>query len=202
MKNLISDIIALTCMIFAPFIFLLNFIVAISINTHTLLKLGSVAIIFIVFFLICSIIIILKNDRIKFIINKKNIFLVSSFVYVASSFCVNIIAWALKSEESGALWNLYTIITLACFSVVISAIFVYYKRNNIIVKAALYFISTVIPFILITVTISKIFTGAKIFVPLSIYLVVYVVYVTIVLVRNGRRLRKESDEKPYQDIYK
>jgi len=202
MKNLTGDIIALTCVIFAPFIFLLNFLVAISINTHTLLKLGSVALIFLIIFLVNSIVVIMKTDRIKFLTKKKTLLTVSCIVYTLCSFIVNLIAWSLKSEDSGALWNLYTIITLACFSVVISAIFVYFKSNNIVAKATLYFLATIIPFILITAVISDIFTGAKIFVPLSIYFVIYVAYVTTVLIINGKKLRKESDEKPYEDVYK
>ena len=169
MKNLISDIISLTCMIFAPLIFLLNLIVAISIDTHTLLKFGSVALIFLLLFLINSIIIIMKTDRIKFLSKKKNLFNVSCIVYTVCSFIINLIAWAIKSENSGAIWNLYTILTLACFSVAISAIITFFKSNNIIAKASLYFISTVIPFILITVVISDIFTGAKIFIPCVIF---------------------------------
>ena len=197
-KKFIGDILALSCLIFAPISIILNAISAIAVGPKVLLKVGTILILFLLIVFVVSIIILLKSDRIKKLENKKNVFIYSSLFYTGFSVIINIIAWLMQSEKSGNLWNIYTIITLLIFSIVISLVIRYLRTNSIVLSSIVYLIVTAVPYFVILVGITEFFKGAKVFIPIGIYLLIYGITVTAFAVKKYKKIEKELNEKPYE----
>ena len=197
-KKFIGDILALSCLIFAPISIILNAISAIAVGPKVLLKVGTILILFLLIVFVVSIIILLKSDRIKKLENKKNIFIYSSLFYTGFSVIINIIAWLMQSEKSGNLWNIYTIITLLIFSIAISFVIRYLRTNSIVLSSIVYLIVTAVPYFVILIGITEFFKGAKVFIPIGIYLFIYGITVTAFAVKKYKKTEKELNEKPYE----
>lgn len=201
-KNSFCDIITLTCIIFAPLTFIWNIFSAIIIDFKSLLGFGIVALMLVVLFLISSIIVIIKDDRIEFLKNKRNLFILSSLWYSGLSFLINGIAWAMQSEKSGMLWNLYSIITVVCFSLAISVIHVYFYKKSFPFKAIAYLLVTSIPYFTLLVGITDFFPGTKVFILICAYLLVYGTIVIYYGIQAYKHKIKELNEKPYENLFK
>ena len=201
-KNSFSDIIALTCVIFAPLTLIWNIMYGITINIKSLLSFGAIAIISVLIFLICSIIVIVKDNKIKFLKNKRNMYILSSIWYSGLSFFINGIAWAIQSEKSGMLWNLYTIITVLCFSIAISVIHVYFYKKGFAFKAVVYLLVTAIPYFVLLTGITDFFKGTKVFIPISAYTLVYGILAIYYGINAYKNKEKSLNEKPYENMFK
>jgi len=201
-KNSFIDIIALTCIIFAPLTFVWNVFSGIIIDFKSLLGFGPIALILVVVFLFSSIIVVIKNDSIKFLKNKRNIFILSSIWYSGLSFLINGIAWAMQSEKSGMLWNLYSIITVVCFSLAISVIHVYFYKKGFSFKAIAYLLVTSIPYFTLLVGITDFFPGTKVFILIGAYLLVYGSITIYYGINAYKNKEKELNEKPYENLFK
>ena len=134
MKNFFSDIAALSCIIFAPITLILNIMNALVEGPKVLMKLGTVYLLLLIIGFIVSIIVLVKANRIKKLENKQNLLIYSTTIYTISTVFVNTVAWLLQSVKSGNLWNIYTIITLALFSLAISAVMLYAKKCSLTAK--------------------------------------------------------------------
>ncbi|MBQ9744892.1 MAG: hypothetical protein IJW19_07200 [Clostridia bacterium] len=200
-RKLLGDIITLTCIIFAPLTFLLSLLCSIISGPQMLPHFGVVAVFLVILFLISSIFVVMKNNRIKIVSNKKNPYTISSILFSVLSFVINMIAWFINSEESGKLWNIYTIITIISFSVVFSFAVLYIKKFKLFVKAIIYLAITAVPYFIILVLISGFFTGTRIFIPLSIYAVIYIGVLIFFGVKELKRREKELNEKPYESQF-
>ena len=201
-KNSFSDIISLTCLIFAPITLIWNTLCAVIIGVKSLLGFGAIALVLAAIFLISSITVILKDKKIKFLKTKRNVFILSSIWYSGLSFLINGIAWAMQSEKSGMLWNLYTIITVLCFSFAISVIFTYFNKKGFAFKAISYLIVTAVPYFILLTKITNFFPGTKVFIPIGIYALIYggvAIYFGIKAYKNKVH---ELNEKPYENLFK
>lgn len=201
-KNSFSDIISLTCLIFAPITLIWNTLCAVIIGVKSLLGFGAIALVLVAAFLISSITVILKDKKIKFLKTKRNVFILSSIWYSGLSFLINGIAWAMQSEKSGMLWNLYTIITVLCFSFAISVIFTYFNKKGFAFKALSYLIVTAVPYFILLTKITNFFPGTKVFIPIGIYALIYggvAIYFGIKAYKNKVH---ELNEKPYENLFK
>lgn len=201
-KKLVGDVFTFACIIFAPLYFILNLVCSLFEGHKTLLKFGIVIALEIIILIIITIAAILKNKRFKIVKNKNNIFTFSCIIFSIVATVINLIAWVIKSEKSGQLWNIYTIITLLCFSIAISVLLLYFKNKSFLFKCIAYFIVTAVPYFIITVTISGFFTGTKIFIPIGAYVLVYGIIVTIFGIKKIKRTEKTLNEKPYESMFK
>ena len=198
MKNFFSDIAALSCIIFAPITLILNIMNALVEGPKVLMKLGTVYLLLLIIGFIVSIIVLVKANRIKKLENKQNLLIYSTTIYTISTVFVNTVAWLFQSVKSGNLWNIYTIITLALFSLAISAVMLYAKKCSLTAKFLLYLLVTSIPYFVILIGITSFFSGGQILIPIGIYLVVYGTTVTIIAVNSSKKTEKELNEKPYE----
>ena len=108
----------------------------------------------------------------------------------------------MQSEESGMLWNLYTIITILCFSFAISVIFTYFYKKGFAFKAISYLIVTAVPYFILLTKITNFFPGTKVFIPIGIYALIYggvAIYFGIKAYKNKVH---ELNEKPYENLFK
>lgn len=200
-KKILSDIISLSCLIFAPLTATLNIIFGLIEGPKILLKLEIIFILFLLTVFTVSVVIILRNKNIKFLNNKKTFPTISSIIYTLLSFIINTVACILKAERSGSLWNLYTIITLILFSVIFTIVYLYLRSHNFVFKAIVYLLITAIPYFVILSVISGFFKGTDIFIPAGIYILIYAITVVIFAVKSGKRAQKELDEKPYENQF-
>ena len=200
-KKLIGDVFTFSCIIFAPLYFLLNLVCSLIVGPKMLLKFGIVIALEIIILFTITIIAILKNKRFKIVKNKNNIFTFSCIIFSIVATVINLIAWLIKSEKSGQLWNIYSIITLLCFSIAISVVLLYFKNRSFLFKCITYLFVTAVPYFIITVTISGFFTGTKILIPVGVYVLVYGIIVTIFGIKKIKRTEKTLNEKPYESMF-
>lgn len=196
------DISVLTCIIFAPITLIWNSLCAMIIGVKSLLGFGPIALILVVAFLISSIIVIIKDKKIKLLKNKRKIFILSTVWYSGLSFLINGIAWAMQSEKSGMLWNLYTIITVLCFSVAISTVLVCFRKKSFAFKSVAYLLVTAVPYFLLLTKITNFFPGTKVFIPIGVYVLVYGGIIIFFGIKTYKNKEKELNEKPYENLFK
>lgn len=186
----ILNILALSCVFFAPITFFLNFICAISISTRSVLQLWACIFVFAVSFLISLIVYFLKGTKIK---NKlyRNINCFYSIISIV--FCT--IAAIIQNPT---ITNIYVQLTIVAYAFVASAVISFLKVKSYLLQAIIHYIISVAPFLLITSVISDIVTGNGTMILLGSFTGVYLL-ITIAYFYFKRSFAQiDNEEKAYK----
>ena len=189
-----------TSAVFAPITFFGNLLIGIFIGETYFIRLGGIFLIFMICFVISSFIVVLKSPS-----NKKSsasrLFSYSVGFYTAISLVLNlfvqVIAKTINSHPNG-LWNVFSVCLTLTFSIVISALIIYFKPKSTTAFIVTYFFTIGIFYYLLTVTFGGLGNGNKIIITLAIYVIAYALITTSYMLLKSKKQKKARDSRPYQ----
>lgn len=199
-RKLLLNLFFFTSILFAPITFICNLLIGIIVGESFFLKIGGMFLILIVSFIISAFVVILKDEPPKFIQNIKLLPYSAGFYTVISlilNIFVQIIANTIDSHPN-KLWNIFSVIITLAFSVIISALILYFKPKSISVLLTVYFFVIGIFYYLLTITFGGLGNGNRIIITLSIYIAAFALISAICLLIKAKKAKKQRDSKPYQ----
>lgn len=149
-STIVFRILFLSCMIYAPICFIINLICTLSVARSFMLSPWAGALIF----LICgitSIVVVLKG-KFKKINTPLNVFKIASISFTILSFVIATVSLII---ENGQMWNLYGLLDVFVFSLVIACIKSFVKLKSYLVNSLIYYAASITAFMLLTTVIAN-----------------------------------------------
>ena len=200
-KRLISNMLVFSCAIFAPLTLLADLFIGFFISKTGLLNLGATLSLLIIAFAISSFVVILKDGLVKPLERAKMMWYSFSF-YTCISVILKIIVYLINVSKK-ALWSIdiYSIIIIAVFSALISALLCYLKLQSFSIKALIYFFTVGIFYYLITVTIGGLNVGNNLILILGIYIGAFVLCTIFTLIIKRLKETKQRESQKYKNQF-
>lgn len=198
-NKLLSNLFFFTSILFAPITFICNLLIGIIVGESSFLKIGGMLLILIISFIISAFIVILKDEPPKFI--QVKLLSYGTGFYTVISLILNIFVQIIAStidSHPNKLWNVFSAIITLVFSIVISALIIYFKPKSIAVILTVYFFVIGIFYYLLTITFGGLGNGNRIIITLSIYIASFALISAICLLIKAKKAKKQRDSKPYQ----
>ena len=198
-NKLLSNLFFFTSILFAPITFICNLLIGIIVGESSFLKIGGMLLILIISFIISAFIVILKDEPPKFI--QVKLLSYGTGFYTVISLILNIFVQIIAStidSHPNKLWNVFSVIITLVFSIVISALIIYFKPKSIAVILTVYFFVIGIFYYLLTITFGGLGNGNRIIITLSIYIALFALISATCLLVKAKKAKKQRDSKPYQ----
>lgn len=189
-----------TSALFAPIAFIANLLVGIFIGESYFIKLGGILLIFAICFIISAFIVVIKDAPLK-LISKSRLFAYSVGFYTAISLVINIFVQVIATtiaSQPNKLWNVFSVVITLAFSIVISALIIYFKPKSTVAFLITYFFVIGIFYYLLTITFGGLGNGNRIIITLAIYIVTYTLIALAYLLVKAKKHAKQRDSKTYQ----
>ena len=200
-KKLISNMLMLSCAIFAPLTLLIDLFVGFFISKTGLLSIGATLALLIISFAISAFIVILKDGLIKPLSKVKMMWYSFSFYTCISVILKVLVSLINISKKSHWSINVFSILIIAIFSIAISALICYLKLQSFSIKAIIYFFFVGVAYYLITVTIGGLNTGNNLILILGVYLVTFVTCTILALIIKRTKKIKERESQKYKNQF-
>jgi hypothetical protein len=200
-KRLILNMLTFSCAIFAPLTLLLDLFIGLFISKTGLLSLGATLTLLIISFGISAFVVILKDGLLKPLEKIKMMWYSFSF-YTCISVILKIIVYFVNISKK-ALWSidLYSIIVIAVFSVLVSALICYVKLESFSIKALIYFVTVGIFYYLITVTIGGLNVGNNLILILGIYIGAFIICTILTILIKRLKETKQRESQKYKSQF-
>ncbi|MBE6624139.1 MAG: hypothetical protein E7622_00690 [Ruminococcaceae bacterium] len=200
-KRLISNMLVFSCAIFAPLTLFTDLFIGFFISKTGLLSLGATLSLLIIAFAISAFVVILKDGLVKPLERAKMMWYSFSF-YTCISVILKIIVYLINVSKK-VLWSIdiYSIIIIAVFSALISALLCYLKLQSFSIKALIYFVTVGIFYYLITVTIGGLDVGNNLILILGIYIGAFVLCTIFTLLIKRLKETKQRESQKYKNQF-
>ncbi len=197
-KGLILNMLTFACALFAPLTLLIDLFIGFFISKTGLLSLGATLVLLIVAFAISAFLIILKDGLVKPLEKAKMMWYSFAF-YTCISVILKIIV-SLVNLSGDAHWsiNVFSILIVAVFSALISALICYLKLNSFSIQTLIYFLAIGIFYYLITVTIGGLDVGNNLILILGIYIGAFAVCAISTLIIKRHKAIKQRESQKYK----
>ena len=197
-KKLISQMLAFTCVLFAPLTAITDILIGVIVSKTSLLSLGATFLLLIVDFAISAFLIILRENP-PMILEKSKFFSYSCFFYTILSVLLKVSVTIVNLSKK-LIWNttVYSVILVLIFSFVISACILFFNSKSMALKITVYFLVIGIFYYLLTVTIGALDIGNNLILILSTYIIAFTIITVILLLIKSRKKNKARESMPYQ----
>lgn len=192
-KPTFLSILVLSCVVFAPISFLINFICGISITPTTLLQLWASLLIFVIAFFIALIITFSKKVNYK-----KRLINYFAITYTPICFVLNIFVMFVEGTK---VWSVYSLYLVVGYSIIIAALRTYGRFNNYLLSTLIYYAVSIIAFIILTVAIAEYSEGYQIMISLGIFSVCYTAASISYFFVKRSIAQAENEEKAYKPMF-
>ena len=192
-KPHILTVLALACIIFTPFSFIINFICGVSITASTLLQLWAGILIFSLCFIFALIMMLVKKVNYK-----KSAINYCSYLYTSIYFIINIFVMAV---EGTSLWNLYSLLLLVPYSVIMAILMQKLKLNSYLLRALIYYTLSVTSFLILTSAIGNYNQGYTTIILFASFTLAFVLCAFVYFFIKRSMAQAENDDKVYKPMF-
>ena len=195
-KKLIINMLVFSCALFAPLTLLIDLFIGFFISKTGLLSLGATLVLLIVAFAVSAFTTILK-EGLGTSLSKLKMMWYSFAFYTCISVILKIVV-SLVNLSGNAHWGIdvFSILIIAVFSALISALICYLKLNSFFAKSFIYFITIGVFYYLITITIGGLDVGNNLILILGIYIGVFVLCaLATLLIKRHNEIKKRESQK-------
>lgn len=197
-KGLILNMLTFACGLFAPLTLLIDLFIGFFISKTGLLSIGATMVLLIVAFAVSAFIVILK-DGLSSPLNKLKMMWYSFSFYTYISVILKIIV-SLVNLSGDAHWSIdvFSILIIAVFSALISALICYLKLKSFSINTLIYFIVIGVFYYLITVTIGGLDVGNNLILILGIYIGAFAICALCTLIVKRHKAIKQRESQKYK----
>ena len=192
-KPTFLSILVLTCAIYSPFSFIINFICGVAITVNTMLQLWASLLIFAVIFIIALTVTFTKKINYK-----KSVLNLFGCAYAAISFVLNVFVMFVEGTH---VWSLYSLLLVCAYSVIFALLYVYLKLKSFLLTALVYYAVSIISFLILTAAIAGCSEGNQIMLAFGIFSAFYAL-ISVVCFFVKRSIEQiANDEKAYKPMF-
>ena len=187
--NLPLSILILSCVLYAPTSIIINLICSLTLN-GMLLQAWANLIIFAIFFIVGLFLYFsFRISATNYIVNR------SAVIYTTISFILNTLVFII---ENGKIWTLYSIILILVYSIFTTLLMKYLKIKSYLIKTLIYYVLSLVSFLILTVGIAGYKTGNLVMIFLGSFTIFYVISSIIYFYVKRSFASYENEEKVYK----
>ena len=192
-KPTLLSILVLTCAIYSPFSFLINFICGVAITANTMLHLWASLLIFAVIFIVALIIAFTKKVN-----NKKSVLNLFGCAYAAISFVLNLFVMFVEGTR---VWSLYSLLLVCAYSAIFALLYAYLKLKSFLLTTLVYYAVSIISFLILTAAIAGYSDGNQIMLAFGIFSAFYALISISCFCVKRSFAQIENEEKAYKPMF-
>lgn len=183
------NVLAVSCFFYAPFSFLINLICAVTLS-GSMLHLWANVLIFIICFFSALIFVFWK----EFIIKNTAVCLFS-YAYTVISVLINSFVMMIMD---GSLWNLYSLLLVFIFSVIVAVLYRYVTVKSYFLSTLMYYAICLTAFLFLTTVIADYGKGNTIILLLGTFTVAYAISAVVLFIIKRSIAKAKNDERHYK----
>lgn len=188
-NKFILHILAIACVFYLPCTLFINLICHFVLNGRLLQAWANLIVFFIVF-----IFALILNIKTKFLI-KNGIIRNIGYIYSILSFSINLLVFIL---EDGKMWTILSMLLILLYSIIASILLQYLKIGNYLVRSLIYYVVSIVSFMILTVGIAKYTEGNSTMLLFGIFTIVYIIIAIVYFYIKRSFYSYENKEKAYK----
>lgn len=200
MNKIFAKITNLSCLSFMVLSFIINFTTWIfsENNSSRMLKIRANLLIFLVCFIVWTILIYKKRKKENFINVKIPLLFTCGIVYTLSFFLLNTTQYII---EIANFWDGYSLLLLLLFGFVSSLLIEKIKIKNYLLSSILNYIVVGIFYYIFYVVKANFKSGTSLLISIGIYTIIFTISAIVYYLVVAKKQTKENTEKEYKNLF-